>query len=57
MAAERPRVTVATGVGEHVAGELRAVGRDVITVGVDGDTHALVYVPVTAVMEVLGQRR
>lgn len=52
MAEERPRVTVGTGAEAAVNGELRAVGDDVVTVRVDGDTRANVYVPITAITEI-----
>ena len=52
MADERPRVTVATGDKSTVNGELVSVGLDVITVRVDGDTRANVYIPIAAVGEI-----
>jgi hypothetical protein len=53
LAADRPRVLVVTGAGtDGVAGELRAVGLDVLTVRLDGEPAANAYVPVPAIVEV-----
>jgi hypothetical protein len=53
LAAERPRVLVVTTAGdEGIAGELRSVGRDVVTISLDGDPKASAYVSVTAIAEV-----
>ncbi|HUF33486.1 MAG TPA: hypothetical protein VMN58_09800 [Acidimicrobiales bacterium] len=42
--AERPRLALVLSGGEVVAGELRAVGTDVVTLRLDGDPRALCYV-------------
>jgi hypothetical protein len=53
LAAERPRVLVVTlASDEGVAGELRSVGRDVVTIRLDGDPQASAYVAVDAIAEV-----
>lgn len=52
MAEERPRVTVATAADGAVNGDLRSVGQDVVTIRVDGDTRANVYVPIGAISEI-----
>ncbi len=52
MEEERPRVTVATPADGVINGDLRSVGTDVITVRVDGDTRASVYVPMQAISEI-----
>ncbi|MGH9182312.1 MAG: hypothetical protein ACRDZ9_00545 [Acidimicrobiales bacterium] len=44
VVADRPRVGVVTRGGEAVAGELRSVGADVLTVALDGDPPSLCYV-------------
>ena len=50
---DRPRVLVMTMVNdEGVAGELRSVGRDVITLRLDGGSRAPVYVPIDTITEV-----
>lgn len=51
LAADRPRVRVVLVGGEVVAGELRAVGDDVVTLRLDGGPAA-VYVRTAAVTEV-----
>jgi hypothetical protein len=48
VAAERPRIVVTTGSGETVAGLLHAVGRDVVTMRLDGDPEPTVYVRMAA---------
>jgi hypothetical protein len=51
---DRPRVLVLTTVDdEGVAGELRSVGRDVITLRLDGGSRAPVYVPIDTITEVV----
>jgi hypothetical protein len=50
---ERPRVALVTEGGESTAGELRAVGEDVLTLRLDGGPTALCYVSSSAVREVL----
>lgn len=52
LAAERPRVLVVTRDGAGLSGELRAVGRDVLALRLDGEDRATSYVPVRAVAEV-----
>jgi len=52
MAAERPRVAVTTAGGSPCNGELTSVGRDVITVRVDGDTRTNVYILIAAIGEI-----
>jgi hypothetical protein len=51
LAADRPRLLVVTGI-EGLAGELRAVGLDVLTVRLDGDPASNAYVPISAIIEV-----
>jgi hypothetical protein len=50
-AADRPRVLVVAGIGEGIAGELRAVGHDVVTVRPDGEPRAA-YVALASIVEV-----
>ncbi|MEO6318114.1 MAG: hypothetical protein ABIP36_04950 [Acidimicrobiales bacterium] len=53
LAAERSRVLLVPVDGaDAVAGELRAVGHDVVTVRPDGDPPAMAYVPLGAIAEV-----
>lgn len=52
LAGERPRLLVVTLDGNGVAGELRAVGRDVLTMRLDGEDRPTAYVPLGAVAEV-----
>ena len=52
IAPERPRVALVTRNGEVVAGELRSVGADVVTLRLDGDQGAC-YVSASAIGEVL----
>jgi hypothetical protein len=52
LAAERPRVLLVTTGAEGVAGELRAVGLDVVTVRLDGDRATDAYVPIPSIVEV-----
>jgi hypothetical protein len=51
LAAERARVLLVTG-GDLVAGELRAVGYDIVTVRTDAEPPATAYVPTAGVAEV-----
>jgi hypothetical protein len=52
LAEGRPRVLVVTLAGsEGLAGELRSVGRDVLTIRLDGDPPAPAYVAISAVAE------
>jgi hypothetical protein len=51
--ADRPRVLITTTVDdEGLAGELRSVGRDVVTVRLDGGSRASAYVPTGTIAEV-----
>ena len=53
VAEDRPRVLVVTVAGdEGLAGELGAVGRDVLTVRLDGTDRPAVYVPTANLAEV-----
>lgn len=52
LAGERPRVLVTMLDGTGLAGQLRAMGRDVLTLRLDGEDRTLVYVPLAAVAEV-----
>jgi len=53
LALDRPRVLVlCRGDQEGIAGELRSVGRDVLTLRLDGRPAPLAYVPLTSVVEV-----
>jgi hypothetical protein len=50
---DRPRVVLVTlGVPEVLSGELVSIGRDVVTLALDGDVGGLCFVPVAAVGEV-----
>ena len=51
-APDRPRVLLAPHSGEALVGELRAVGKDVVTMTIEGDAKALCYVPAQSVTEV-----
>ena len=53
LAAERPRVQVSAVGDEPLAGQLRSVGVDVLTVRLDGDTGLRAHVRLGAVTEVL----
>lgn len=52
IAPERPRVALVLDGGDLVAGELRSVGADVVTLRLDGDQGAS-YVSASAIVEVL----
>ncbi|MEY2451102.1 MAG: hypothetical protein QOD92_676 [Acidimicrobiaceae bacterium] len=53
LAADRPRVLIVTAPdADGVAGELRSVGRDVVTVRLDGEPKAAAYVAISAIAEV-----
>ena len=53
LGAERTRVLLVPADGaDSVAGELRSVGRDVVTVRSDGDPPAMAYVPLAGIAEV-----
>jgi hypothetical protein len=52
LAADRPRVLIVTAAdAAGVAGELRSVGRDLVTVRLDGESRAAAYVAITAIAE------
>ncbi len=51
LAGDRPRVLVIALDGTGLSGELRAVGRDVLTLRLDGETRATSYVPLASVAE------
>ena len=52
VAEDRPRVLLVTTVDDDgVAGELRAVGRDVVTLRLDGADRATAYVPIASIAE------
>ena len=53
LAADRPRVQVSAAVDEQVAGELRSVGVDVLTLRLDGDAALRAHVRLGAVTDVL----
>ena len=52
MLDERPTVTVGTLDGELVTGELRAVGRDIVTVALGADHQALCYLSASSMCDV-----
>jgi hypothetical protein len=52
VAAERPRLAMVLSGGELVAGELRAVGHDVVTVALEGDPGSVCYVSASAIRTV-----
>jgi len=53
LVADRPRLFIVTrGAKEGLRGDLLAVGQDVLTLRLDGEPRATVYVPVAAVAEV-----
>ena len=53
LAADRPRVLLLTTAdADGIAGELRSVGRDIVTVRLDGERRAAAYVAITAIAEV-----
>ncbi|MEO7555627.1 MAG: hypothetical protein ABIV94_03360 [Acidimicrobiales bacterium] len=53
LAEDRPRVLVVTTADcDGIAGELRAVGRDVVTLRLDGAPRAAAYVPLATIAEV-----
>jgi hypothetical protein len=54
LAADRPRVHVAVeGEAASLVGELRAVGRDVVTLRLDADQRPTLLLPISAVREVV----
>lgn len=52
LAGERPQVFVVTLDGTGLSGQLRSVGRDVMTVRLEGEGRPSVYVPMASVAEV-----
>jgi hypothetical protein len=52
VAPERPRVAMVLVGGEAIAGELRAVGTDVVTLRLDGDPQGVCYVSAASIREV-----
>ncbi|MEY2447122.1 MAG: hypothetical protein QOH79_598 [Acidimicrobiaceae bacterium] len=53
LAVDRPRVLIVTVAdADGIAGELRSVGRDLVTVRLDGEPRAAAYVAITAIAEV-----
>lgn len=53
LSLDRPRVLVlARGENQGLAGELLSVGRDVLTLRLDGEPRSLAYVPLGSVVEV-----
>jgi hypothetical protein len=54
---DRPRVAITTSDAAQVTGELVSVGVDVVTLRLDGETRATVYVPLSAVCEVMRPTR
>lgn len=52
VAEDRPRVLVVAGDADGVAGELRAVGQDVLVLRLDGGGRPTAYVPVASLVEV-----
>ncbi len=52
LAGERPHAHVVTAAGDGIRGEVRSVGRDVLTFRLDGADRRTVYVPLAAVTEV-----
>lgn len=57
VAPDRPRMVLVVRGGELVAGELRAVGGDVVTMRLDGDPRQLCYLAAEAVVEVTIEER
>ena len=53
LAEDRPRVQVSCAGEEPLAGELRSVGTNLLTVRLDGDRHLLAHVPIAAVADVV----
>lgn len=52
LAGDRPRVRIVVdGGGDAVAGELRSVGADVVTLRLDGDGNSALYLPLASVRE------
>ena len=52
LAGERPQVSVVTLDGTGLTGQLRAMGRDVLTLRLDDERHSAAYVPLAAVAEI-----
>lgn len=53
LAGDRPRVQVVAAGDEPVAGELRSVGLDVLSVRLDGDRRLVAHIRLAAVVELL----
>lgn len=53
VAPDRPRLGIVAAGGERLAGELRAVGADVLTIRLDGDPRAICYLAADAVREIV----
>lgn len=53
MSVDRPRVLLVTLGGRTVRGELRSTGLDVARLRTDGDDHAIAYVPVDNIAEIV----
>jgi hypothetical protein len=53
LVAERPRVSVVLGGGRRTTGVLRGVGRDVMSLELDGDEAAVAYVSLGSVRAIL----
>lgn len=53
LAEEHPRVQLSSAGEEPVAGELRSVGVDLVTLQLDGDRRLLAHVPIGAVTDVV----
>jgi hypothetical protein len=53
LAAERPRVQVTALGDEPLAGRLRSVGADVLTIAMDGDHDLVAHVPLATVTEIV----
>ncbi len=51
LAGDRPRILVIALDGTGLSGELRAAGRDVLTLRLDGESRATSYVPLASVAE------
>jgi hypothetical protein len=52
LVADRPRVLIVTNTDtDGVAGELRSVGRDLVTLKLDGEPRATAYVAISAIAE------
>jgi hypothetical protein len=52
LAGGRPQVSVVMRDGNGLTGQLRAMGRDVLTLRLDDERHSAAYVPLAAVAEI-----